>query len=133
MDLVHGAKRVVVIMEHVNKHGESKVKKECTLPLTGQRVVYRLITDLAMFDFSSEGMTLVETQEGVTVSEVIEKTEICWFFCSNFDPLQICRGLKQNKQIRIKRGHSLLFIKSASSFPFDIRKDAFLFENSIFS
>lgn len=75
MDLVHGAKRVVVIMEHVNKHGESKVKKECTLPLTGQQVVHRLITDLAVFDFTSKGMELVETQEGVTVSEVMEKTE----------------------------------------------------------
>lgn len=75
MDLVHGAKRVVVIMEHVNKHGESKVKKDCSLPLTGQRVVHRLITDLAVFDFTSEGMILVETQEGVSVEEVKEKTE----------------------------------------------------------
>ncbi|MDQ6600578.1 CoA transferase subunit B [Bacillus salipaludis] len=75
MDLVHGAKRVVVIMEHVNKHGESKVKKTCSLPLTGQQVVHRLITDLAVFDFTSEGMVLVETQEGVSVEEVKEKTE----------------------------------------------------------
>ncbi|MBT2734045.1 CoA transferase subunit B [Bacillus sp. ISL-7] len=75
MDLVHGAKRVIVIMEHVNKHGESKVKKECSLPLTGQRVVHRLITDLAVFDFTSQGMVLVETQEGVSVEEVKEKTE----------------------------------------------------------
>jgi 3-oxoacid CoA-transferase subunit B len=75
MDLVHGAKRVIVIMEHVNKHGESKVKKECSLPLTGQRVVHRLITDLAVFDFTSQGMVLVETQEGVSVEEVKGKTE----------------------------------------------------------
>jgi 3-oxoacid CoA-transferase subunit B len=75
MDLVNGAKRVVVIMEHVNKHGESKVKKACTLPLTGKGVVHRLITDIAVFDFTPEGMVLVETQEGVTVEEVIEKTE----------------------------------------------------------
>lgn len=75
MDLVNGAKRVVVIMEHVNKHGESKVKKECTLPLTGKQVVHRLITDLAVFDFTPEGMVLVETQNGVSVEEVIEKTE----------------------------------------------------------
>lgn len=75
MDLVHGAKRVVLIMEHCNKYGESKVKKECTLPLTGKQVVHRLITDLAVFDFTPEGMVLVETQEGVTVEEVIEKTE----------------------------------------------------------
>lgn len=75
MDLVHGAKKVVVIMEHTNKHGESKVKKACTLPLTGQQVVHRLITDLAVFDFTPEGMVLVETQDGVTVEEVKEKTE----------------------------------------------------------
>src|SRR6516165_9861266 len=56
MDLVNGARRVVVIMEHVNKHGESKVKKSCTLPLTGQRVVHRLITELAVFDFTKSGM-----------------------------------------------------------------------------
>ena len=75
MDLVNGAKRVVVIMEHVNKNGESKVKKECTLPLTGKQVVHRLITDLAVFDFTPEGMVLVETQDGVSVEEVQEKTE----------------------------------------------------------
>lgn len=75
MDLVNGAKRVVVIMEHVNKHGESKVKKACTLPLTGKAVVHRLITDLAVFDFTPEGMLLVETQAGVTVEDVIENTE----------------------------------------------------------
>jgi 3-oxoacid CoA-transferase subunit B len=75
MDLVNGAKRVVVIMEHVNKNGESKVKKECTLPLTGKEVVHRLITDLAVFDFTPEGMVLVETQDGVSVEEVQEKTE----------------------------------------------------------
>ena len=51
MDLVAGSKRVVVIMEHTNKYGESKVKKDCTLPLTGKQVVHRLITDLAVFDF----------------------------------------------------------------------------------
>jgi 3-oxoacid CoA-transferase subunit B len=75
MDLVNGAKRVVVIMEHVNKHGESKVKKECSLPLTGQRVVHRLITELAVFDFTENGMVLVDLQDGVTVEEVKQKTE----------------------------------------------------------
>jgi 3-oxoacid CoA-transferase subunit B len=75
MDLVNGAKRVVVVMEHVNKHGESKVKKQCTLPLTGQRVVHRLITELAVFDFTDDGMVLTEVQDGVTVEEVREKTE----------------------------------------------------------
>jgi 3-oxoacid CoA-transferase subunit B len=76
MDLVSGAKRVVVIMEHLNRDGESKVKRECTLPLTGRRVVDRLITDLAVFDFPPAGpMTLVELQDGVTVEELKAKTE----------------------------------------------------------
>jgi 3-oxoacid CoA-transferase subunit B len=75
MDLVNGAKRVIVIMEHLNKSGESKVKKECTLPLTGKGVVHRLITDLAVFDFTDQGMVLIETMDGVSVDEVIAKTE----------------------------------------------------------
>lgn len=75
MDLVHGAKRIIVIMEHVNKYGESKVRTECTLPLTGRQVVDRLITDLAVFDFHDGRMTLTELQEGVTMEEVFEKTE----------------------------------------------------------
>ncbi|MBG9456829.1 succinyl-CoA:3-ketoacid-CoA transferase [Lysinibacillus sphaericus] len=74
MDLVVGAKRVVVVMEHVNKNGESKIKKRCELPLTGKGVVHRLITDLAVFDFTDEGMQLIELAEGVTLEEVKEKT-----------------------------------------------------------
>lgn len=80
MDLVHGAKKVVVIMEHTNKNGESKVKARCDLPLTGQGVVHRLITDLAVFDFDTK-MKLVELQSGVSLEEVMEKTlasfEVC--------------------------------------------------------
>ncbi|BAW74980.1 3-oxoacid CoA-transferase subunit B [Helicobacter pylori] len=75
MDLVHGAKKVVVIMEHCNKYGESKVKKECSLPLTGKGVVHQLITDLAVFEFSNNAMKLVELQEGVGLDQVREKTE----------------------------------------------------------
>lgn len=74
MDLVVGAKRVIVIMEHVNKNGESKIKKQCELPLTGKGVVHRLITDLAVFDFTTDGMQLIEMAEGVTIEEVKEKT-----------------------------------------------------------
>ena len=74
MDLVVGAKRVIVVMEHVNKNGESKIKKQCELPLTGKGVVHRLITDLAVFDFTDVGMQLVELAEGVTLEEVKEKT-----------------------------------------------------------
>lgn len=75
MDLVQGAKRIVVIMDHVNKHGESKVKKACTLPLTGLGVVHCLITDLAVFHFSESEMELVELQKRVTLDEVKAKTE----------------------------------------------------------
>ncbi|GAA8923179.1 succinyl-CoA--3-ketoacid CoA transferase subunit B [Helicobacter pylori] len=75
MDLVHGAKKVIVIMEHCNKYGESKVKKECSLPLTGKGVVHQLITDLAVFEFSNNAMKLVELQEGVNLDQVREKTE----------------------------------------------------------
>lgn len=75
MDLVAGAKRVVIIMEHVSKFGESKIKKACTLPLTGKGVVDRLITDLAVFDFTAGGMVLVEMAHGITIQEVKAKTE----------------------------------------------------------
>ncbi|WP_418301684.1 3-oxoacid CoA-transferase subunit B [Lysinibacillus fusiformis] len=74
MDLVVGAKRVIVVMEHVNKNGESKIKKQCELPLTGKGVVHRLITDLAVFDFTKDGMKLIELAEGVTLEEVKAKT-----------------------------------------------------------
>lgn len=75
MDLVVGAKKVIVIMEHTNKYGESKVKRECSLPLTGKGVVHQLITDLAVFNFQDGKMQLVELQDGVTLEEVEEKTE----------------------------------------------------------
>jgi 3-oxoacid CoA-transferase subunit B len=75
MDLVHGAKRVIVIMEHCTRSGESRVKQQCTLPLTGAGVVHRLITDLAVFDFSKDGMALVELQPGATVEDVKAATE----------------------------------------------------------
>ncbi|MDD9150203.1 MULTISPECIES: 3-oxoacid CoA-transferase subunit B [unclassified Sporolactobacillus] len=75
MDLVQGAKRIIVIMDHVNKHGEPKVKKECSLPLTGRQIVHCLITDLAVFQFTSGGMKLVELQEGTSLEEVRSKTE----------------------------------------------------------
>lgn len=74
MDLVVGAKRVIVVMEHVNKNGESKIKKQCELPLTGKGVVHRLITDLAVFDFTKDGMQLIELAEGVTLEEIKAKT-----------------------------------------------------------
>ena len=76
MDLVHGAKRVVVIMEHTTRGGESRIKQECTLPLTGRRVVHRLITDLAVFDIIYPGgLVLRELQPGVTIEDLRAVTE----------------------------------------------------------
>ncbi|MBM7701641.1 CoA transferase subunit B [Metabacillus iocasae] len=75
MDLVHGAKRIIVIMEHVNRKGEPKILKECTLPLTGQGVVNRIITDRAVIDVTAEGLKLIEVATGYTIEEVIASTE----------------------------------------------------------
>ncbi|MDK9860153.1 3-oxoacid CoA-transferase subunit B [Staphylococcus equorum] len=75
MDLVVGAQKVVVIMDHMNKHGESKIKAQCELPLTGAGVVNTLITDLAVFQFENGVMKLVELQDDVTLEEVEANTE----------------------------------------------------------
>ncbi|MFC5560326.1 CoA transferase subunit B [Ureibacillus thermophilus] len=83
MDLVHGAKRVVVIMEHVSKKGEPKVRKECTLPLTGQGVVDRLITDLAVFEFTEDGMVLIEKSKDITLEDLKNKTEADYIVSPN--------------------------------------------------
>jgi 3-oxoacid CoA-transferase subunit B len=74
MDLVAGAKRVVVTMDHVNKRGEPKFLARCLLPLTGPQVVDLLITDLAVFSFSNGKATLIEHAPGVSVAEIQEKS-----------------------------------------------------------
>jgi 3-oxoacid CoA-transferase subunit B len=78
MDLVAGVKRVIVTMEHVSKDGQSKLLKECTLPLTGRRVVDMVISELGVFGIdkkSSGGVTLIELADGVTIDEVKAKTK----------------------------------------------------------
>mgnify|MGYP000527661612 CR=1 FL=1 len=75
MDLVHGAKRVIVIMDHVNKDGNPKILVSCQLPLTGKQVVDRIITDRAVIDVTPSGLLLVEVAKGYTIEEIQRFTE----------------------------------------------------------
>lgn len=91
MDLVVGAQKVVVIMDHMNKHGESKIKAKCDLPLTGAGVVNTLITDLAVFKFEDKVMKLVELQEGATLEQVQKYTDA--YFEKLFESLGVFRDV----------------------------------------
>ena len=75
MDLVAGVKRVIVIMDHTNKNGDSKILKECTLPLTGKAVVHQIITNLCVFNVKQDGLEIIEYADGVDRKQIEEATE----------------------------------------------------------
>jgi 3-oxoacid CoA-transferase subunit B len=89
MDLVGGAKRVVVVMEHTNKEGSPKLLQKCSLPLTGVNCVHRVITELGVFDIQNKKMVLVEKAEDVSIAEIRSKTEAEFSVNNNLKNIKI--------------------------------------------
>ena len=91
MDLVASAKRVVVIMDHASKTGEPKILKQCNLPLTGRRVVHRIITDLATIDVTPDGLVLREVAPGVSAHDVQSRTEPTLKVAADLAPMRTAK------------------------------------------
>ena len=89
MDLVAAARRVVVIMDHCSKDGSPKVVRSCSLPLTGRRVVHRIITDLAVMDVTPKGLLLIEVVEGMTAADIQHRTEPKLLIADNLKTIAI--------------------------------------------
>ena len=89
MDLVNGAKKVVCVAEHCTRDGKPKIRKQCTYPLTGVNVVDIIITELAVFKVTDEGLLLTEIAPGITMSELREKTEANFKISENLKEIQI--------------------------------------------
>lgn len=94
MDLVASAKNIIVAMMHTNPQGESKLLPQCSLPLTGVKCVKKIVTDLAVLDITSEGFRLIETAPGVTVEEVISKTEGKIIVAENISEMRLQKQYK---------------------------------------
>jgi len=89
MDLVASAKNIIVAMQHVNKAGESKLLKECSLPITGLKCVKKVVTELGVFNITEQGFELIEIAEGVSVDYVKEKTEGRLVVSANLKTIQV--------------------------------------------
>jgi 3-oxoacid CoA-transferase subunit B len=92
MDLVAGAQRIVVVMDHCAKDGESKLKRKCTLPLTGLRVVNRIITDIAVIDVTSRGFELIERAPGISVQHIASQTDASLHITSVVPEMKLKEG-----------------------------------------